>query len=385
MWYNFFMEKEQKLFWRGIQPLVGSVIGVGIFGLPYVFAQAGFGIALVHLVILAFVNTVLLLMYADVIRNTKGHPRLAGIVRRYLGAHWSWVTTAAMFAATWGALVAYMIIGGEFLFALLSPLLGGSLFVYQIIFYAVSAVLVFGGLGFISHLEVAFVMALLVMLGLVAAGSVPEIDVQNYAHVNAENWFLPFGVVLFAFGGLAAVPEMAHVLGRSSDRLLRPAIMTGIAIVSVVYLVFSTVVVGVTGINTTDEAIVGLGAAVGEWALVLGSIIGLFSVFTSFLILALSVMDTVIYDFKKRYYQGWLVAVIVPLFVYLIGARSFIGVIGFVGGVLGTLLGLIVIYTYIKARRDVCTPKRCLAVPNWVLALAAFVFAFGMIVTVLGL
>lgn len=375
---------KRQLFIRAIQPLVGSVIGVGIFGLPFVFAQAGVGIALIYLVVLAAVNGTLLLAYADIIRNTKGNPRLTGLVRRYLGRGWSHVASISLFGGSWGALVAYIIIGGEFLHALFEPLIGGKVFTYQMVFYAGCALLVIGGIGFISRLEVAFVMTLLIMLALIMIGSAPHVDIQNFAYIDSSNWFLPFGVVLFAFGGIAAVPEMAQVLGRQKGKMLRPAIITGIVTVSIVYLLFSAIVTGVTGINTTEEAILGLGAAVGDWALVVGAMIGLFSVFTSFLILAVSIMDTMIYDYKWRYYQGWALAVFVPLLVFLVGARSFIGVIGFTGGVLGSFIGLLVLYTYVKAKKDVCTPKRCLTIPNWVLGICALVFVFGIVLTLAG-
>jgi amino acid permease len=52
--------KETGKLWRTAQPLVGSVIGVGIFGLPFVFAQAGFVIGLGHLVVVGLINLVVL-------------------------------------------------------------------------------------------------------------------------------------------------------------------------------------------------------------------------------------------------------------------------------------------------------------------------------------
>ena len=376
------MNSQKKLFIRSLQPLIGSVIGVGIFGIPFVFAQAGFTVGLVHLAVLAMANGVLLLMYADIIRNTDGHPRLTGIVDRYLGKGWAWLATITMFGANWGAMVAYIIIGGEFLFALFSPIIGGSLTLYQLLFFTISALLVIGGIGLISRLEIVFVLTLLLMLGLITLGSVPHVDASNLTYVVADNWFLPFGVVLFAFGGLAAVPEMAHVLGRYKANLLRPAIITGMILVGIVYIAFAAVVTGVTGIETTEEGIVGLGSVVGEWALLLGSVIGLFSVFTSFLILALSNMDTIIYDFKRRHLTGWFISIIVPLMIFLLGARSFIAVVGLTGGILGSVIGLLVLYTYIKAKRDVCTPKRCLDIPHWILFLTGAVFVFGFVTTI---
>lgn len=378
------MASRRALFWHSVQPLIGSVIGVGIFGLPFVFAQAGFLVGLLYLVILGLANTVLLLMYGDIIKNTDGHARISGVVRMYLGHHWSWFATVVLFAASWGAMIAYIILGGGFLHALLGPIFGGTITMYQVIFFIVSGTLMVGGLGFIARIESVFVVLLLGMLFFILFGSVPHVALNNLLYVNADHWFLPFGVVLFAFGGLAAVPEMSHILGRYRAQDLNKSIVVGTVTVALVYALFAGVVTGVTGSNTTEDAITGVGAVVGNWALILGSMIGIVSVFTSFLILGISIMNGLTYDFKQRHLVSWGIAAGVPFVLFLAGARSFIHVIGFTGGVLGSLIAIIVIYMYIRAKNHVCTPKRCLMIPNYVLFLCSLVFGFGLIMTLAG-
>ncbi|MBU0614092.1 hypothetical protein KJ766_02275 [Patescibacteria group bacterium] len=377
------MKGKKGLFMRSVQPLIGSVIGVGIFGLPFVFAQSGFLIGLVHLILIAIVNLVVLLVYADLIVKTDGHHRLTGLVKEYAGNVWGHASTILMFGSTWGAMIAYIIIGGEFLQALAGGTLGGSLIVYQIIFFAVSSLVLVGGLGFVSRLEVFFVAALIIMLGVIMLGAMPEANFQNLTYIQSSNWFLPFGVVLFAFGGMAAIPEMAHILGRKKSKLPK-AVILGMSIVACIYLLFALVVVSVTGIGTTEEAILGLGSAIGDWALWLGAVVGLFSVFTSFLILGLSVMDTMIYDYKMRYMTSWFIAIIFPLIIFLFGARSFIDVIGFTGAVLGGLVGIIMLASYRKAQKHPGLLKRSLNWPLWVLVLCGIVYAIGVILTIFG-
>lgn len=374
-------KSKQKIFWGAVQPLVGSIIGVGIFGLPYVFAQAGFGIGLVHLLVVGLFNLVVLFAFADLIVNTSSKSRLTGVIRRFLGSHWSYFATIVAFASTWGAMIAYIIIGGEFLHAILSPLLGVGVVFYQIFFFLVSAVLLIGGIGFIAQLELVFVFILLIIMALVLTGSLPHADFSNLTQIHSENWFLPFGVVLFAFSGLAAIPEITQLLGKEKYQL-KKVIGTGLGLTSIVYIFFAAVVVSVTGVTTTDEAVLGLGLAIGNWVTVLGSLIGLFSVFTSFLILGLSIMDTMIYDFKWRYLHSWGLAILVPLVVFLLGARSFIGVIGFTGGILGGLTAITVLYTYLKAKNDPHIPKRTLAIPNWLILLTILIFTLGMGLTI---
>lgn len=378
------MSRKSGVSLRSLQPLIGSVIGVGIFGLPYVFAQAGFTVGLIHLFIVLIVNTVVLLAYGDIIMNTSGHPRFTGIVQRYAGDGWGWLATIAAFGAAWGAMVAYIIVGGEFLHALLSPALGGSVIIYNLIFFSVSAGLLIGGLGFISRLEVFFVFGLLLALFVILTGSLPYVQLEYLTETNLENWFLPFGVLLFAYGGMAAIPEMAHVLGRKKYQL-RKWIIIGLGIITVVYISFSAVVVAVTGTSTSEEAILGLGEFVGSWITVLGSIVGLTAVFTSFLILGISVTETMVHDFKWRYLNSWALAAFVPLVVFLLGAKSFIDVVGYTGGILGGIMGLLALYTYVQAKRDVCTPKRCLRIPHWLLVIASFVFVIGILLTIFGI
>jgi tyrosine-specific transport protein len=376
------MKSERRIFWRATIPFIGSVIGVGIFGIPYVFAQAGFGIGLLHLLLIGAVNLVILLIYADIVMNTKGHHRISGIVERYAGPWWGHVASLLLFAASWGAMVAYVIIGGEFLQTIFSFWLDWSLISWQILFFAVSAILLIGGLGFIARLEVVFVIGLLALLLVILLAGIPHAEISELVVNDVSMWFLPFGVVLFAFGGMAALPEMADVLGRKKS-LLRKAIMTGVVIVSIVYTLFAAITVAVTGIGTTPEAILGLGAVIGDWALILGAVIGLFSVFTSFLILGIAIMNGFVFDYKWRYFRAWWVAIIVPFVIFLAGARDFIDVIGFTGAILLGLLSLLLIFTYTKAKRDMCTPKRCLRIPRPLLWLTAIVFLGGIIFTIL--
>ncbi len=375
------MTSSGKRFLHSVQPFVGSVIGVGIFGLPFVFSQAGFGIGIVHLVVIAAVYSVVLLAYADIVMNTRGNPRFVGIVRKYLGYKWSWIAVLLMIGAIWGALLAYILIGGEFLHALLSSATGGSLFTFQIVFFVICAGLLIGGLGFIARLEVVFVFALLALLLLIMIGSLPHANFSNLGSIDPKQWFLPFGVVLFALGGISVIPEMAQILGRDR-RSLRKAVAFGLATVTAVYALFAASVVSVTGADTSQEAMIGLGHAVGPWAMTIGAIIGLFSVFTSFLILGISLMDMLMYDYKRRYITSWVAAISVPLVIFLLGAREFIGVVGFIGGVFGSLSGLLLIITYQKAKKHACTTKRCLAIPNWLMFLCALVFIFGALMTI---
>ena len=180
------------------------------------------------------------------------------------------------------------------------------------------------------------------------------------------------------------LPEMKDILGKNKS-LLRPSVVLGFATIALMYALFATIVVSVTGAATTQEAILGLGEVIGDWAVTLGSLIGFVAVGTSFLILGVQIMNSFMYDYKRRYMLSWAFAGGVPVVVFLLGARDFIDVIGFTGGVLASLVGLITIRMYLKAKVHACTPKRCLAIPSWAMYLASLILFAGMIATIVGL
>ncbi|PJE74795.1 hypothetical protein COV03_03620 [Candidatus Uhrbacteria bacterium CG10_big_fil_rev_8_21_14_0_10_41_26] len=378
------MKSRSILFVRSTQALIGAVIGVGIFGIPYVVAQSGFTIGLVYILVLGAINLVMILAYADLVLSFDGHRRLVGSVRKHLGEHWGILMAISLFGGIWGAMVAYTIIGGEFLHALLHASLGGEVLTYQIIFLAVMSIILIGGLNIVSKLEMIFVSALILLLILIIGGALPHAEIQNLLTVDFANVTLPFGVVLFAFGGLAVIPEMKEILGFQNKGLLRKSALFGFLIINLVYIAFAAVVVSVTGAGTSEEAILGLGSVIGDWAIVVGALIGLVSVGTSFLILGVEVMNTIIYDYRRRYITGWLWAVIVPIVIFALGARSFISVIGFTGGVLSALVGIIMITMYLKAKKSAWLTKRSLVIPNWLMYLSGAVLVLGMISTIVG-
>jgi len=54
-------------FIKGLSVYIGTIIGVGIFGLPYVAAKTGFLVILGYFLILGSIAVVMHLMYVDII------------------------------------------------------------------------------------------------------------------------------------------------------------------------------------------------------------------------------------------------------------------------------------------------------------------------------
>lgn len=357
--------------------LVGTMIGVGVFGIPFAFAQAGFFVGMIYLVLLGLATITLQLMYAEVTLKTPGKHRFVGYMRRYFSKKWAVAAAFVFLGGSWGALVAYILIGGNFLGQLLIPFFGGTELVYQGIFLIVGFLFALGGLRLVSGAEMYLVGLLVVAMLVVILRGAFDIHLPNLMTASATHLLLPYGVVLFSLGGISVIPEMRDVLGRYHNDL-RSVIIKSSLLVIILYAAFALAVVGVTGPATTQEALAGIGAALGIWVLIVGVLMGFLAVATSFLTLSLSIQDMLEFDYGFTKLLSWFLMLIVPLSLFVFGARDFIRVIGFTGAVFGGLFGCMVVALYRRVRNRYCkSDAQCFQLSDKVGVLIAIVFVIG--------
>ena len=373
-------------FWRSVGTMIGSIVGVGVFGLPFAISQAGFPLGLLMLFLIAGMMTGMQLMYAEVAIQTEGDHQLVGYVREWLGETWSWIAVAALFSSLAGAMVAYLIVGGRFLHILLEPLMGGSEAVYALGLGVVAGFFIHKGLQFASRMDAVIVSGLLFLFLFVVLAAAPHIEVSNLAVVPQKGLVTLYGVILFSFAGTGIVPEMKKVLGKKQWHKLPLAVLLGMGIILWLYASFSFAVVGVTGQATTETAFEGLIPVLGQGFGVVGALIGSLTILSIYTILGVIMKDTLVVDFNMKKTPSWLLVAGAPLVMFLLGLREFIGIVGFVGAVFTGLTGIIIVLMYEKMRASpVCAgeEKKCLDVPSIIPWLIIFVFAVGILAEII--
>ncbi|MBL7141698.1 hypothetical protein ISS21_01215 [Patescibacteria group bacterium] len=343
------MKAHNFPFIRSTSVLVGTIVGAGIFGLPYAFAKSGFIIGLFYLLILTIVFLIIQFCYAEVILRTKADLEMPGYVSRYLGKKGKILITLSLVLGIYGALTAYLIGVGEFLFSLLNPLIGGSQIFWSLVFWAIASCLVLRGIDIVSQVEVVMALGLIFVVLLVFALSYPYLDLNNLKTINLQNLFFPYGVVLFALGGASALPTMRRILGNKVG-LMRKSLILGILIPVLIYIIFCFSVIGVSGPNTSETALTGLAKLTNGRVLLIGGIFGILAMTTSFLALGFILRELIHRDYKVPLIPAWSLTVLVPILLFLLGLRSFILVISFAGGILSGIQGIVLIAAYYKAK-----------------------------------
>jgi len=335
-----------KNFVLAVATLVGAIVGLGMFGIPYTASKAGFFVGIGYIMVLGIVMLLLHLMYGEVVERTAGKHRLTGYVEKYLGGRYKKVLGILIIFTLYTALLAYIIVGGKFL-ALLFPEVGSS-FVWSIVFWFILSIGIWRGMRTIAKGELLMTGFLVLFILALFVWGARDINVENFSSFNAGDFFLPYGVVLFALGGIFAVPEIRELLKIDTKRY-RSVIVWGSIIPIALYVLFTISVVGISGADTSQEALSGLAGNLGPVISGVGAIFGILAIATSFLVLGSNLKHTFEYDWHIPGNISTVLTTLVPLLIFVAGVQQFIEVISISGGVFGSLLLIFVLLVYRKA------------------------------------
>ncbi len=355
------------------------MVGVGIFGLPYAFVQAGFWVGMTLLVLIGLSTLLIDLMYGEVVLRTHDKHQLMGYTKLYLGPTAQKLLFFSAVLMSYVGLLAYIIISGDFLSTLLSSFFFASVTSYSVIFGIILSLAVLRGIKVVSRVELLFSCLFVLVMGLIFFAGFDAIQPTNFAGFNRGNIGLPYGILLFAFGGLMGVPIQRQILA-GQERKLWPSICLAILCTAILYAVFTTTVVGVSGSKTTQDAVSGLYQFLGQNITILSSLFGAFAITTSFLMLASALVNTFHFDFKIHRFNAWLLAIAPPFVLFIAGIRTFVGIISLAGGVALALEQILVVFLYAKAKaKGDRLPEYSLNIPTWLLYILITIFFIGIV------
>lgn len=374
---------KDRQFLRAAAVLIGTMVGVGVFGIPFAFAKAGFWIGFLFLAGIGLVTLLVDFIYGEIILRTGQSHQMVGYAQFYLGSIWKRVLFFTFILTTYSALLAYIIIAGEFMPNVFSSFVFLSSNGFSIWFFAIASLLVLFGIRTVAWVELILSALFIGVIVLIFIFGAWKIDFSNYLSVNRELWFFPYGVILFAFGGLPAIPIQRQIL-EGQESSLKKAIVTAMAVVGLLYFVFGFTVLGISGETTSPDAIGGLIDSLGGKIVFLGSLFGILAVSTSYLMLGTALLEIFHLDYGLGRKLSWLLVVLPPFMLFLGGLRNFIDVIGLAGAVGVGLEAFVLILMYIKAKsHGDRIPEYSLSIPVWVLYTIALIFLGGIVYTFL--
>jgi tyrosine-specific transport protein len=343
------MSKTKKIIYS-IATLSGTTVGVGIFSLPYIALKTGLLVVLGYFLVLGSIVILVHLIYGELALATPDFKRLPGFAKFHLGKWGEKVSLICSMFGAYGAILAYLIVGGRFLESLLSPVLNieANLF-YTLSYFILGSVLIFFGIKIIAKIEFWGLTLFFLVLIAIFFNIDPILGMEQFIfpqqYFNISEFFLPYGAILFSLWGATLIPEVEEILGRDK-KLLKKIIPISILIPIIIYVFFIYLILGITGSLTTESALTGLRDYLGNGIVNLALLLGILTTFTSFITLGLNLKSVFWYDLKIGKNWAWALTCFPPLIVFMLGLKSFITVVSLAGGVMLGFEGIIILLMY---------------------------------------
>lgn len=334
--------------------LIGTQIGAGVLGLPSAFKEAG--IAGVGVIVAVGLLTLLTALFILELAVQKGGT-MTSLARETLGEVGGWLMLMSISVLSYGALIAYIAGSGE----IISSLTGLNTTMGSLIFWGVMSWIVLMGLKASGEVELGLNFLLLGALSMAVALMLPKAAPQNLKNFDGGALISGVGVAIFAYVSHMVVPEMYRGLGDAEKT--KKAVLVGYLVPMVFYALFVVAFVGALGRGTPELATAVLEDYYGTLGKVLGLLLPLAAISTSFIGIGLAQMDNLREALNLNKKASWTLTVVPPLIIYFAGLKSFISAL-WLAGTFGGLLyaGILPVLMYVKSRNS-WSPK-CVKIPH---------------------
>lgn len=302
-----------------------TIMGAGIFALPYFLYHSNFWWAILGMFLVAIITAIVNGFYIQVICYTDGDQQLPGYAQKYLGEKFRYLATISLIISGVGALLTYIKLGSKFLQILLSinGFFGVVIFLLLIISgYLLKIKKIKIILDYLPFLSIVIIFLL---LKIVLSTPLPNIEVQNFNLAF-------FGVTVFALSGFTIIPEMEEVLRGEKNKKIKlvTASNVGLLLAFVAYVIFSYSIIKLVGNNLTEDSVEGL-VKVSKLMAGVVSLLGLLITFKGS-INFMKVFHEIFYrDFKIKETYSKILTVglpIISLGLFNLSLGSILGVIG---------------------------------------------------------
>ena len=368
-----FAMRLDKKFWATAFTLTGTVIGAGILGLPYVFAKSGFFVGLFWLIFLGIITIYFNLALGEVTLRTKGVHHLPGLAEKYLGKTGKKIMFFAMAFGIYSALLAYLVGEGE---SLSKIIFGNSNYALHLgfVFWIGMTFLLREGLKGLKKVETwGVIVIILIILG-IFVWMFPQANFGNLNSFDKTKLFFPFGVVLFSLLGFSSIPELRREI-KGKEKYLKKAIIVGMLIPVVLYILFAFSFVSVLGNSVPEVATLAFGNII--------LLLGIFTMMTSYFVLSFALKEVFTYDFYERKFIRFFFVSIFPIILYFViiffKFTDFVNILNLGGVVSGGLSAILILIMNLKAKKlGNRKPEYSIKINWFIIVVLSIVFLLGV-------
>ena len=406
------MQDRKRSVFKAAAVVAGNGIGSGVMAIPYYISHTGIAGGVIAFAAAYLVSVLMHLMIAEMVLHTGDTADILAVFNKYLfKGRKGKILRPAFFALLTIVLIANLsayISGASEIFTGLLPV---SPVIVKVVFFIFAASVVLAGLGAVctgEAVSVSFMVVILVFMGifsLLHINSGVEIRILG----SITGWMAAYGMIMFSFSAIFAVPQVVEYLGGVPDDVpdgpagkgerltdvrkkeeisdtgktearIRKAIWLGLFI-NLVISVTVTICTVITSVEVTDIAIVGWAESVGGTIRILGSVFIVFAMITLFWSIGLASADIVAGQTGLKRGLSFVIATVPALILTLTTGSSFTDYLKLVGGIVAMIISLMAVPSFLICMNDK-TPVRIMRKDMKIKAVAGFVFVMYVIMAV---
>lgn len=377
------MTKKPKKyeFIKATSVLVATIVGAGILSLPYTIYYAGYWLGMLYLMVLGIMMMALHLMLGEVVLRTKKNLQIPELIKLYLGNKGYLLALLSFVVLIYGGMAAYIRGAGD----IMNFIIPSSSFNWSVVFFVTGTYFIFKGLKTVSKWDSIFVtgMFLIILTLLIKSIYSQSIDWKEFAmkpNSSISSALSPYGAVLFSYFGVIALPHIKSILNKRSFIQMQSIIQLGVWVPILLYIVFVSLVIGVSGSSVTPVAIISLGANMGQQVLIITTIFAIIAMFTTYISMGLSMVDTYMNFGKINRNVAIILTTFPSIAVIFFDWAQFNIIIKYAGGIGVSLISILIVLTFWRSKvAGELTPAYSLGHMKWGGAIMILAFCFGII------
>ena len=346
-------------FWEAASIIIGHGIGAGILSVPYLAYRNSWWDILWIAAVAYLINLLLHFMIAELSYNNGGAQFIRCFEKELfvgrIGKILTWIAFALLGFSTI-VNVSGFITGAA---AALTAWLGLPELAAMLLFYIVSAAIVYLGLKVVGVCEKIAVFSMVGVVGiLLAATLLSELSPLSTDSIAFTNLLALYSMVAFSLSAVMSTPQVVKGLQGDVKQIRRAiAAGTGLNLLLILVITFMTLL-GAGRDISQNGALVDLAAHLGGWVSIIGYIFTLLALATSFWANTLNLRDIVDEQVHWGPRWSWLIASLPCLVIALLRFTSFVGFTR-LASVVQVLTGVGIIVAYHRSRRKAGASPIC--------------------------
>ena len=352
--------------------ILSTIIGLGIFVLPYTFSQSGYYFFL-WLIFLFYAFFIFHLICGEILFQTKDKHNLPGLAGIYLQPQLKHLVWFFDYLGMLGVFLIYFIALAKF-WSLILPF---DPLIIKFTFALFNLYFIFKDLPIFARFESILSLGIIFVFLVISLNLLPNFQWSNIQKVflNTQEPLLPYGVLLFAFAGTSAMPIVYDLIGKNKKSFLKINFFSLLA-VAILYLIYTFAVVGFLGLNVSEESLQSLAPYFSKLFLIAAVLFVTLNI--TFVDMAYYLKRGLIYDYRLSPKIANLILILSILPLAFFEPLGLIKLIGLVSEVFLGFNLLITLLIYLRLEK-----KEYFKLPTFLIIFLAIVLSLGIIYGIL--